>query len=182
MPEIYEVEMYVRPFWEIERRMTYHCQDIAGRLCRKMNFDAEGVNEADGAEDLPYIVPFTMSDAEVIGAGAVPEDFAIGSSNVQITQVFQFMIASRREYGLVRSDPTTVPDRKKGILEWIGCVRDAIETDTDGTIDPLLKESVFRPIAFSVSDLVVTELSWQAIMRVECAIPHWTRGGRTETS
>lgn len=181
MPEIYDIEMYVRPFWEIQRRLRYHCQDIEGRLCRKLNFDAEGVNEADGAEDMPYICPFTMTDAEVIGAGAVPEGFATGSSNVQITQVFQFMIASRREFGLVRSDPTTVAERKKGILEWIGCVRDAIETDTDGTKDPLLKETVFRPITFSITDLAVTELSWQAIMRVECALPHWTRASRTET-
>jgi len=181
MPELYQIEMYVRPYWEIERRLTYHCRDIDGRICRKLNFDREGVNEADGAEDLPYIVPYTMSDTEVIGAGAVPDELTSGSSNVQITQVFQFMIASRREYGLVRDDPTTQPSRKKGILEWIGCVRDAIETDTDDTKDPLLKEAVFRPVAFSITDLAVTELSWQAIMRAECAIPHWSRAGRTET-
>jgi hypothetical protein len=181
MPEITEIEMYVRPYWEIQKRLKHHCRDIEGRLLRRLNYDAEGIIEVEGKEDLPYIVPFTMSDTEVIGSGAVPDTLTSGSSNVQITQTFEFMIASFREYGLVRYDPTTVPDRKKGILEWVGAIRDAIETDTDGTKDPLLLESVFKPIDFSITDLSVTDLSWQAIMRVECAIPHWSRVGRTET-
>jgi hypothetical protein len=182
MPEIYEIEMYSRPFWEIKRRLAYHCRDIEGRRCRKLKFDAEGVIEADGTEDLPFILPFTMTDTETIGAGAVPQGFASGSSNVLITQTFEFMIASRREFGLVRSDPTTEAEKKRGILEWIAAIRDAIETDTDGSVDPLLKESVYKPIEFNVTDLSVTELSWTAIMRVTCSIPHWTRRGRTETN
>ena len=171
----------MRPLWVMQKRLTYHSADVAGRLLQKMTYDPAGIIEVDGVADLPYCTPFTMSDVEAIGAGAVPSLFASGSSNVAITQTFEFMLASRRDYGLTRDAPTTEPDRKKGILEWIAAFRDAIETDVDGTVDSQLEESVYAPVQFTVRDIAVSEVSWQALVQIQCRLPPWTRGGRTET-
>ena len=179
--QITDVMMLARPFWEIKERLEYHSRNVEGRILRYCDVDMEGSLESRGVEDLPYILPFTLTDQEVIGSGAVPSGQTAGSSNFQLTQTLTIAVVSRRDYGMVRDDPTTQSEKKKGILEWIACLRDAIETDTDGNPDAMLKNSVMSPPTYQTRDIGVSELGWEALVEVTLVFHHWSRAGRTET-
>lgn len=172
------VPPFVYPFKVIEDRIEYHRQ--AGRILHSLKLDREGKLDVDGVEHLPLLQFFTYSDEETVGPGG--HQWATRGSTNQFDQqsLFCFIVA-RREYGLWRRDFTTA-HKTRGLLEWVGAIRDAIELREDGTIDAMLDGTVSKPVNFRVDANNISEMSNMVRMEIILHTNLFARGNRVVSS
>jgi hypothetical protein len=166
MSTFYDTFQTVAAAWEMNERIIHHCQPAG--LLAGLKYDKEGIYKIDGEDDLPLLQPWSISFMENLFAGA-PSIATSGDKQANqptsesLTLSFRF--ASSRKNGWFRRDPTNTSS-KKGMLEWLSLIRDAIETDKEGMTDSRLKRGLVKPILYSIGDSVTTELSFQCYLEV----------------
>lgn len=165
----------IRPLWALEKRIQHH---LTGGLLVGMKYDRFGKVEVKGVRDLPVLQPVGVLEEEnqAIGGGASPH--AMGSGSKADVYVVRYMIQTRVEYGLFRLDPVT-DTTTLGMCEWMARLRDALETNEAGTIDPLLDKLLVRPMQFAVEDSGHDQLAWASILRVTLTTRLYYPGGRS---
>jgi len=174
-----DVPFAIRPFYVVDRRIEYHCQ-AEGSLLEGLKYDREGKIDASGDKDLPFIQPITINDEEghAVGAG----------HGVENIQTFYFLIGSKRENGLFRRNYTTDKEandyEEAGVMDWVGRVRDAIETKADGTeeSDPLLDGTISTPFLTAIREAPVSDMTWCMLLEVSFVIPSTCRGQRSQST
>jgi len=169
---------FVRPFVVIENRLTYHMG--SGQILEGMQLDREGKLDVDGVEHLPLVQFLNYSDEETVGPGG--HVWATrGSTNQFDQQTLAVLIIARREFGFWRRD-FTLAQKKRGLLEWVGAVRDAVELRSDGTIDALLDGTVSKPVNFRVDLNNISEMSNMARMEIILHTDLFARANRVASS
>jgi hypothetical protein len=84
----------------------------------------------------------------------------------------------RRGFDTIEGGSDAV-DGGVGVLEWVDLVRDAIETDIDGTTDPYLEGSQHRPILSSIVDQTPSDLAWSFLLAITVTIDFMCHGKRS---
>lgn len=168
----------VAAVWEVDRRIIYHCG--AGRMLSGLKYDKEGTMKLDGEDDLPLLQPWTINFTEEYFAGAphsAINDKKYANQPTIETLTLSFRLAASRRNGWIRRDPTNAA-QKKGFLEWISLIRDAIETDVDGVTDSRMGTGIVKPVLFSTGETTTTELSFQCFLEAKFDVWPYHRGER----
>jgi hypothetical protein len=178
MSTFYDCYQSVAAAWELNERIIHHCQP--GGILAGLKYDKEGTFKVDGEDDLPLLQPWSIDFTEAYFAGGpklehngVPQ----GNQPTADALTLTFRLAVSRRAGWFRRDPTS-SSAKKGLLEWISLIRDAIEIKNDGSIDARLNLGIVRPVLTSIGDTNTTELSFQCFFEVRLDIHPTYRGER----
>jgi hypothetical protein len=177
----YDNFVAVAAAWELNERLVYHTQP--GRMLAGLNYDSEGTLKVDGHDDLPLLQPWTVQIEEGIAPGAPKAAHAgVTRKNTPVaeTMTLVFRFGTSRRDGWFRRDPTLTSARK-GFMEWLALVRDAIETDTQGDADAALNIGALRPVRFSVRENETTQLAFYCYLEVELLVQHYCRTERAST-
>ena len=167
MSTFYDCYQSVAAAWELNERIIHHCKSDG--LLSGLKYDKEGTLKTDGEDDLPLLQPWSVDFTESFFSGApTPNTNGVKQANQPTadTLTLTFRLAVSRRAGWFRRDPTT-PTAKKGILEWIALIRDAIETAKDGTIDSRLNSGVVKPVLSLIRETTTTELTFQCFFEVK---------------
>ena len=168
----------VAAVWEVDKRIVHHC--LSGHMLAGLKYDKEGTFKLDGEDDLPLLQPWAATFSEDYFAGAPHAGISGADKSNQPTSeslVLTYRFASSRRNGWMRRDPTN-PTQKKGMLEWLSLIRDAIETDVDGVTDSRMGKMIVRPVLFSIGETTTTELSFQCFFEAKLDIWPYHRGER----
>lgn len=167
----------VRPLRVIDSRLSFHVG--TGEMLDGLAYDTEGTLEGRGLRDFPYIQPVAYSDVETIGPGAnrvrSGDGSPQGNSPAWDEQTVSFFLWSRRTYGFYQRDPSGT---KYGVADWVAKVRDAVETDTDGTIDRRLEQTLAFPIQSLVSQNEITDIGWGVLIEFVLRTDTYCAGSR----
>ena len=160
----------VRPLWALEERILHH--KATGERLEGLKYDAFGTIEIKGISDLPLLQPIGLTEREDMSVGGGASPMAVG--NVPRVDVYEvrYLLQVDKKNGLFRTDPVTNTSTKKmGLAEWSARIRDALETNTSGTVDALLGGMVVKPMTFTVEDSGAEQIAWTAVLVVTL----WTR-------
>ena len=167
-----------KPFAVIENRISAAL--AVDKLLYGVTYDREARLEPLGADMLPFIQPVNASYSEKIFAGGHNNQNNPNYThwNTVADGRVSLLVAGRREYGLVQRSTGDAEDGK-GILEWIARLQDAIELDATGLVDPFLEGSLSRPVAFSIQNNYISDLSFVLLLDVSFQTNIFLRGQRT---
>lgn len=170
MSTFYDAFQSVAAAWEMNERIIYHCQP--GNMLAGLKYDKEGTYKVDGEDDLPLLQPWSISFMENIFAGAPSSSTqGVSQANVPTSEslTLTFRFATSRRSGWFRRDPTNASS-KKGMLEWISLIRDAIETNKQGAIDSRLNCGLVKPVLYSIGESVTTEMAFQCYLEIRLEV------------
>lgn len=176
MPTVNDIPISLRPLWVIDRRLAFHTQP--GQMLDGLKFYREGNKEATGKQDLPYVQWYALEDEEDWSDGGAGHPFKNVRTLVFEVAVFRAYGMFRRGFDTIEGD-SDVSGGGMGVLEWVDLVRDAIETDIDGTTDPYLEGSQQRPILSSIVDQTPSDLAWSFLLAITVTIDFVCHGKRS---
>lgn len=170
--------------WEINERLIYHMQK--GQMLEGLKFDVEGTLKVDGQDNLPLLQPWGVSISETIFPGASRKSTgfslpgAAGNTPIIETLTLGYKIGTARKYGFFRRDPTDASARK-GLLEWLSLIRDAVETEAtvDKAIDSRFRLASARPVKFSVTEPETSQLAFWCVLEISLDLQPYCRGERS---
>jgi hypothetical protein len=182
MSTIYDNFQVAAAAWEINERLVFHTQ--AGQMLAGLNYDKEGTLKVEGEDDLPVLQPWAVHFNEELFAGA-PNVRSQGRSEanqpVAETLTLTFRVATSRRDGWFRRDPTDTTKRK-GLIEWLALIRDAIETPTTGTVpDSRFVGGASKPVTYSIPETKTSQLSFQCSLDVTVMLRPVCRAERSFT-
>lgn len=181
MSTFYDNFQSVAAAWVINERITFHTQ--TGGMLAGLKFDKEGIYKIDGEDSLPLLQPWAVQFSESYFAGAPHKDISgANQSNQPVVEdlTLTYRVATSRKNGWFRRDPTN-PLQKKGLLEWLSLIRDAVETGVDGDIDSRLLTGVTKPMLYSIGDTATTDLSFQCFFEIKLQVWPTHRAERSLT-
>jgi len=135
--------------WELGERLTHHTKN--GELLQGLKWIPTNRARAETMDTLPSLQFRSVSFTQAIFPGArSTETSDMSKLNVVVsdTLVVRLELTSDVDDLWVRRQPGN-SQQKKGHMEWMALVRDAIETDTEGVVDCSLGGSLCRPIMFA---------------------------------
>jgi len=163
--------------WEVNERLIYHTR--AGRMLAGLKYDHEGTLKVDGKDDFPLLQPWSINLEETVMPGAprgrvAGQNFSNSPVSESLTLVFRFG-ALRTSLFMRRA---ITPSGKLGALEWLAKIRDAIETDRQGIIDPSLNNTIIKPITFKIQETETTQMAYTTFLEVVLPLNVVCRGER----
>lgn len=181
MSTFYDCYQSVAAAWELNERIVYHCQPNG--MLAGLKYDKEGTFKLDGEDDLPLLQPWSVdfTEAHMAGGPRLTQNGPLEANQPTADSLtLTFRLAGSRRAGWFRRDPTSAT-AKKGLLEWIALIRDAIETRKDGSTDSRLNAGIVKPVLTSIGDTNTTELSFQCFFEVRLEVWPTYRGERRLT-
>lgn len=153
----YDSMIAVAPVWVINHRLSRETK--AGGLLAGMKHDPFLRMRVDAPRSLPFVRIASFSDFEGTFGAARPGTGSVNSGTAQ-TGAIRIEISCESKHGWVRQNPKAAV-QKKGCLEWLALVKDAIETNDAGEVDAALDNTLLKPIklntvATEISDTVIT--------------------------
>lgn len=177
MPAKTDIMQLVAPAWVMNERLIYHSQ--TGRMLDGLEYDVEGKLSVDGYDDYPLLQPWSLSTTENISPGAHDPNATQGSTPIAPTVTVTFRLNCARRDFFFRRDPTL--GGKKGMLEWLALIQDAIERKADGSdqADARLDNTLEEPVSFRLLDSeTVSQSSFQSFLEVSLPTRHYCRSQR----
>jgi hypothetical protein len=145
-----------------------------------LKYDKEGTMKVDGEDDLPLLQPWAVSFNEAYYGGMAHSgisDPKHGNQPILEELTLTYRVVCSRRNGWFRRDPLN-SSQKKGLIEWLALIRDAIETDKQGIVDSRFNRSASQPILYSISDTETTELSFQCYFEAKMKLWPYHRSER----
>lgn len=168
------------PAWVVNERLIYHSQN--GRMLDGLKYDKEGRMKVDGYDDMPALQPLSLAHTEEISPGQISGQGSRANTPIAPTVVLTFRLYCARRDFFFRRTPES--GGKKGLLEWVALVCDAIETTTDGLDEPdsRLLNTLEKPVSFStLENDTPSQLAFETFLEVTLPTRHYCRGERSAT-
>ncbi len=182
---IYDSFQTVAAAWEINERLIYHTQP--GGILAGLKYDAEGTFKVDGEDDLPLLQPWAFQLSDALHAGApntASRGLAQANQPLAETLTMTYRVATSRKNVWFRRDPTDTA-AKKGLMEWVALIRDAIERPaadiTSTEPDSRFGGGANKPVSFSISETNTTQQTFQCMLDVVVYVRPTCRGERSFT-
>lgn len=183
MNKLYSTFQSAAAAWVINERLIAHTQP--SQILAGLKYDAEGTFKVDGHDDLPLCQPYTISFEENASGGApraANSGIDLKNQPVAETMTLIYRVSSARKNGWFRRDPTD-STKAKGFIEWLGLIRDAMETPThDNELsDAGLMGTLIKPVRYSLRESETTQLAFSGFLEVELALHPYCRKERSYT-
>mgnify|MGYP003625668711 CR=1 FL=1 len=157
---INDLSMSTAAAWEIDRRLKFHSG--TGEMLEGLNYDHEGKQGVEGKDGFPLLQPAGISFSENNFAGA---NAGILKNPIQEELTLHYRVGSRKDALWVRRQLDV--GAKKGLLDWLALIRDAMEISSESLEDPTLGNTIVKPMEFSISENESTQIAFYTILEVK---------------
>lgn len=168
MAKLTDIPQFSAAVWTVCSRLQWHSRE--GGMLHGLKWLKDPAARVDDARSLPVLQPLRVSyQSEVFAGAPKDEKKGISKSNTPLAHdmVLSLGLAVELKHGFVQMDPERQASRK-GLLEWVGLIQDAIETGTDAVVDARLDNTLYKPVGFALRDPDPgsIELSFHAVLDV----------------
>jgi hypothetical protein len=182
-PVVTQYPFYSAALAIIIKRLTHQMQP--GGLLAGLKFTSKMMEvEEFGQADIPAIRIAACNIQESHAPGAP----STGNSNSDTPQTsihdYRLALYTLMENGMIQLSPNGEV-KKRGHLDWLGLVLDAIESETDTLAadalpetDARLEDTVMRPIVFRTEELEPIGMLLGSAIHIECYVRNFCRGHR----
>ncbi len=172
--------LYAAALAVMVKRLQFHSGPA--QFLEGVGFKQELVSsETVGADKLPALRMLSFGATESHGPGAPSASQggpARNNTPQQCEQVWSFMLYTAVPGPMVQEDPENDKLKKRGVVDYVARILDAIETDTDGEVDAQLEQTAMRPITFNVAPGEGSGGVYETVISVNVWTRNFCRGNR----